>query len=532
MRRIMFCVLAILPIMLAAQVTEEWVARYNGPVSGRDVPSGIAVDSDGNVYVTGYSLCDSVMYYYNDYTTVKYNAEGVQQWAALYEGMPNMEDAVNAIAINNANNVYVTGGSVGEDGAFDVTTVKYNTSGVEQWVSRYNGSASGWEAGNDIVTDDAGNVYVAGVSGYEGNIVAVKYGISGEEEWLALSEGGCSICKVITIDNDGNVYVTGFTGSYNDNNDYITIKYNPSGEELWSATFNGPANNKDFPVAIAVDSEGNVYVTGTSGQGDGSDMATVKYDPDGNEEWVARYDGPAGVGDGAVSMVIDGDGNVYVVGESEEIAENSDFTTIKYSPSGEEQWVARYDGPGTGDDMPVAIAVDDEGSVYVTGWSGGQETGRDIATVKYSSDGVEQWTARYNSSGEVSDWACDMVIDDVGNIYVAGYNYDLINGEDFLTIKYSQETGIAEESVDVPQCQLEIDQLLPNPTISYALPSSQHISLKAYDVTGQLVQTLASGNQAAGQHSIVWDAEVSSGVYFVRLEATGYSTSAKVVVTR
>ena len=82
--------------------------------------------------------------------------------------------------------------------------------------------------------------------------------------------------------------------------DYETIKYDPNGNHEWIAFYNGPADSVDIPYAIALDDLGNVYVTGWScGSGTGyPDYATVKYDTNGNEKWVARYNGPANDYDG------------------------------------------------------------------------------------------------------------------------------------------------------------------------------------------------------------------------------------------
>ena len=84
----------------------------------------------------------------------------------------------------------------------------------------------------------------------------------------------------------------------------------------WTKRYNGPAiNPKDYAYAIAVDSSGNVYVTGrSSGLDTGSDFATIKYDADGVEQWVRRYDGPRHSLDEAVAIAVDESGNVYVTG--------------------------------------------------------------------------------------------------------------------------------------------------------------------------------------------------------------------------
>jgi len=121
--------------------------------------------------------------------------------------------------------------------------------------------------------------------------------------------------KVIT-DSSGNVYAIGSNDRNSGNSDFVTMKYGPSGNQLWVAKYDN--GSYDYPMAIAVDSNGNVYVTGRSVDlvaGETSDYATVKYDPNGIQLWVARYGDP-GVNDGPVDLAIDSTGNIYVTGDS------------------------------------------------------------------------------------------------------------------------------------------------------------------------------------------------------------------------
>ena len=106
--------------------------------------------------------------------------------------------------------------------------------------------------------------------------------------------------------------------------------------EMWVARYNGPGNSFDRPVAIAVDNTGNVYVAGKSDGGPGRlyDYATIKYNAAGEQEWVARYNGPDNDNDYANGMAIDGSGNVYVTGVSSNHCASSDFATIKYNSAG------------------------------------------------------------------------------------------------------------------------------------------------------------------------------------------------------
>ena len=519
MKKALVCFMFVLPAIALAQVTEEWVARYNGPANENDIARGIAVDTLGNVYVTGYSKDLENNW---DYATVKYNSSGVEQWVARYDF-----GFAKAIAIDDAGNVYVTGVSHS-----DYTTVKYNSSGGEQWVACYDGLTCGPDDAYAIAIDNVGNVYVTGYSegpGTDLDYATVMYNTSGVEQWVARYDGpssGENIANAVVVDDAGNVYVTGGSYGSGTGKDYTTVKYNFSGIEQWVARYDGPASDEDKANAIAVDDAGKVYVTGSSiGLGALYDYATVKYSSSGVEEWAARYEGPVNDSDMALSIALDATGNVYVTGVS-----HSDYATVKYNSSGVEQWVVRYDGPASGRDEATAIAVDDAGNVYVKGRSYSSGARLDYATIKYNTSGVEQWVVRYDGSYYL-DFANTIAIDDAGNVYITGPSADSETGFDYATIKYSQGPGVVEASPELSGHRLEVAQLTPEPVITYTLPVSTRISLKLYDVTGKLVKTLVTGGQEAGTHTVCWDAEgVSTGVYFVRLKTEGYSASAKMVV--
>jgi len=428
-------------------VHEDWVARYNGG-NGSDIAYAIAVDGSGNVYVTGFSVgpgsCNFVC---NDYATIKYNASGTQEWVARYDGPAHDDDHATAIAIDASGNVYVTGSSIGTVWPdYDYATVKYDNAGIQQWVARYSGPGNNMDFANAIVVDASGSVYVTGASVGSGtgfDYVTIKYDSSGNQQWVARYNGpgnGDDEAYSIAVDASGNVYVTGYSaGSGTGLSDYATIKYDASGNQLWVARYNGPGNGTDQANAIAIDTSGNVYATGFSdGSGTGFDYATVKYDNSGQEQWVARYNGPGNDDDEAYGITVDVSGNVYVTGLSVGSGTQEDYATIKYDSSGNQQWVARYNGPANLNDDGRAIAVDASGNVYVTGFSVGSGTGFDYATVKYDSSGQEQWVVRYDGPASVDDQAYAIAVDASAVVYVTGYSTGLGGETDYTTIKYSQ----------------------------------------------------------------------------------------------
>ena len=256
----------------------------------------------------------------------------------------------------------------------------------EAWVVRYDGPQHFADSANDLAIDALGNVYVTGgsaVSGGPPDYVTIKYSSAGEQQWIADFSGGnntANFANAIALDDSGNVYVTGIGWGYGNDSDYATVKYNSSGEQQWVARYDGPEHNLDTAMAIAVDPSGNVYVTGRStGSGTNYDCATVKYSPSGQEAWVARYNGPGNGYDEGRAIAVDGSGNVYVAGPSAGSGGDLDYATIKYDASGQEEWIARYNGPGNETDFAYGLVLDSSGNAYVTGASVGSGTGSDAA---------------------------------------------------------------------------------------------------------------------------------------------------------
>ncbi len=184
----------------------------------------------------------------------------------------------------------------------------------------------------------------------------------------------------------------------------ITSAANSQITTRWSSVYNGPANDTDIVTSMKTDNQGNVYVTGYSiGNGTGKDFATVKYNSSGTEQWSQRYNNSSENGDEvAKSIAVDVSGNVYVTGSGFRYISSNDYITLKYSFTGELLWVTKYNGKGNDEDIPSSIAVDGLGNVYVTGYSVGATSSEDYVTIKYNSAGVEVWNAAYNNA-DVSD---------------------------------------------------------------------------------------------------------------------------------
>lgn len=531
-----------------AQVNQVWLAEFNGAGNSGDLSYSMTIDQSGNTYVTGETYSVAGNY---DYVTIKYNSSGDTVWARYYNDPANSRDAGRAIAIDADGNVYVTGESKGLVD-YDIATIKYNSAGVQQWASRYDGPANGQDGSNSIAIDTSGNVYITGYSDGDAHpvfrqddYVTIKYNASGIAVWTMRYNGSGNFhdaAYAIAVDKNNNVYVTGGSVGAGTLYDYTTIKYDPAGTQLWVKTYNGPANYYDTAYALAVDDSGNVFVTGSSDgtSSDNEDYATIKYNSDGTQQWLARYNG-AGGGDDAYKIVLDGIGNLYVTGESRNPVSpySYDYLTIRYNAfTGDTIWTARYNGPASEIDFPTSIAADNQDNVYVTGFSSGNGSSYDYATIKYNNIGTEMWLVRFNGSGNGGDNASSIAVDTMGNIYVAGSSSGNGTVKDIVTIKYSQSpTDVLDESLVLPEEYL-LSQNYPNPfnpvtSIQYAISKSQFVTLKVYDVLGNAVATLVNEEKPAGRYEVHWVAGGQpSGVYFYKFQVGSFVESKKMILLK
>ncbi len=445
-RKVISCVICALMIAtvlvvevpkdVSAQVTEEWVARYNGPINSTDSAIDLVIGPSGNIYVTGTSWVDEKS---TDYNTIAYDPDGNLIWSTRYDGC-----VAHAMTIDSSENVFVTGLNYSSATHFDIATVSYDSSGNERWVAIYNGPANYSDRAWAITTDYLGHIYIAGESsdiGKGDNYVTIKYDPLGNELWVARYNGSETSTShrafAIAVDCSGNVYVSGegWYGSWGG----AVIKYDPFGKEMWVRTYyvGGVGGGQ----GLALDPFGNVYVSAGSN--------TIKYDTDGNVMWSAEYNGTGSGWLLGKAMAVDSLGNVYVSGYGKGLGAHQDYVTVKYDQNGDELWWASYNGPGNDQDRAYVMALDSSGNVYVAGESYGSGTKHDYATIKYDSSGNELWVARYNGPGNRYDSIQGIALDSIGNIYVTGKSYESPHKSGYLTIKYSQEPSHIQATIDI-----------------------------------------------------------------------------------
>jgi len=415
-----------------------WTNRYNGgPGNYDDQATAIAVGPSGGVFVTGNSGYE--------FATVAYSSSGSPIWTNYYNaGRPEYEHYARALAVDTNGNVFVAGYSRGFS-FFDYVTLKYSASGLILWTNRYDGTRNQNDYAQDMKVDPAGNIIVTGYSygtnGY--NYVTVAYANSGMPIWTNRWLDRNSYGKSIAADKNGNLFVTGYSEGNLGYYDYATIAYSTAGVALWTNRFDGTFHLDDYAQAVAVDNNGNVFVTGYSHGNDQYDYATVAYSTTGTALWTNRYTGPRAFGDDrANALVVDGGGVVYVTGSSQDITTGSSFATVAYSSAGTPLWTNRYKGPGGGFDVASSIVTDNSGHIFVAGHSRGTGSGYDLVMVVYLTNGIPLCTNRYNGPANGDDQLqtkASLAIAADGVLLLGSSDGDFTarTAYDYATIKYT-----------------------------------------------------------------------------------------------
>ena len=301
---------------LSASGQHLWSTYLGG--DSDDYGIGIAADSLGSVYVVGKSYSsgwtsggfETTYSGSGDAFVAKLSASGQHLWST-YLGGSGLDSGLD-IAVDTSGDVYVTGATYSSgwtsggfdtthNGVYDAFVAKLSDSGAHLWSTYLGGSSENY--GQGIAVDVSGSVYVAGTTGssgwtsggfdttYDGedDAFVAKLSSSGAYVWSTyLGGSGPEEGLGVGVAASGNVYVTGYTESagwtnggfdttHNGVSDVFVVRLGSSGAHLWSTYLGG--NNLDKGLGIAADSSGNIYVAGyTSSAGWTSGGFDTTYD--------------------------------------------------------------------------------------------------------------------------------------------------------------------------------------------------------------------------------------------------------------
>lgn len=528
---------------LISQPNLVWEQRYNGPGNLQDNAYKIKCDNSGNVYVTGRSVGNGSAY---DFCTIKYSSSGSQIWIQRYNGPGNGEDISVSLDLDNNNSVYVTGNSLNSSGNMDYCTIKYDSSGNLTWIRRYDGGFD--DRPVDLEIDVSGNIYITGssrssTSDQSEKYLTVKYDSNGNFLWGQKYDETIyrpDTPADLTLDVNGNVIVTGTSNSGGETwEDIATVKYSSGGEQLWVRRFSLPSAGAsiDWGNAVTTDNNGNVYVTGYSENIEGK-MVTIKYETNGAQEWYKLYHNSNAVDQG---YDIDVYGNfIYVTGYS-----GGKFLIAKYDNSGNLIWDRKLEQFQIR--IGYSAEIDNQGNIYATGYCSIMPGASvDFLTLKFDQNGNLQWYKTYNGLRDSNDVANDLCLDNFGNLYVTGWSRGFNSNADIITLKYNNLTAMQSITTEIPS-KFSLSQNYPNPfnpstTINFSIPQlnlplaggdKEGVILKIYGILGNEVATLVNQQLTPGTYSVSWDASSQpSGIYFYRLISGIFSQTNKMMLLK
>lgn len=442
---------------------QAWEGKIVGPSD--DGANGVVSDNDGNVYITGY-FSDISDFDPSDNTAplssnggrdifvAKYDSDGNYLWA--FNLGSSGDDRGHDITLDNENNILITGKSGGtidfdpgtntaEVTAYGGFVAKYDSDGNYIWAFTV---ASTNHTSLSLAVDDAGDVFVTGYfsmlidfdpngDGYPltsnggRDIYLAKYSTDGDFLWAfhvgASGNMNDDEGRDISLDEDGNVYLTGYFKSDNPvdfdpgvdealvtgngNHDVFVAKYDTDGNYLNAFSLGG--TNDDEGNGIAIGSDGSIYITGEfngvadfdpgagtqnlEADGFGLDRYVAKYTNQGQYEW-AEVNSNAGK-----SIDTDGHGNIFVGG----------FRTLKYSSDGVFEWELNSASSNTIN----SIDAKEDGSFYLA--------------AMYAQNSWDIYVAKYLSTTYLEEYACDTYTAPDGQEYFESGEY----------IAYVENTG-------------------------------------------------------------------------------------------
>ncbi|HLK41436.1 MAG TPA: hypothetical protein VKU41_32025 [Polyangiaceae bacterium] len=330
----------------------------------------------------------------------------------------------------------------------------YNADGTLAWASTYHDPSDQADLATKVAIDASGNVYAAGswqrVDTPLGGFLVVSFDAAGALRWSARTDGGGALSD-LSVDGAGHVVVTG-GGSDGMHSLARTVAYDGGGHVLWQASELGPLGLGAMGRHVVLDADANAYVAGESSDGTYNQVTLFAYDVRGASRWATRGgDDPEHVPQTtAQALALDAAGEPHVaIAQADRTAQDAEPTVElavrKYDVAGRTAWTARVNQAAR--NIATAIAVDAEGRVTVTGFTG-SPTPDSYLTAQFDAAGQLRWMDRFGWYGPGEHQACALTLDGAGDAYVTGTAYRADGVASFGSIAYDPEGGVLFRELD------------------------------------------------------------------------------------
>ena len=303
--------------------TLAWSRTWNAPENGADVACDLAVDAAGQAHVTGWSSAPGGGY--PRVLTLKYDAGGTLQWARLYNSPGSAADSGREVALDGTGNVYVAGQRSGGS-HFAGLLLKYAPDGTLVWDRALESASASVEAAA-LAVDASGNSGLAGRDTSERSAFLARYDAAGTLVWERRRGGPSEPARfdAVAFTPSGRLVAAGQLGSALE-----VAAYDAAGVLLWATPGAPPGEAR----AVAIDAAEGVYATGQTGfyTTTARDYRTLYLDAAGGLVWQDDYDGPAGQLDGPSAVAVASNGDALVTGTSWGL--DDDVATLRYRSAG------------------------------------------------------------------------------------------------------------------------------------------------------------------------------------------------------
>ncbi len=315
--------------------SEGWTFTHDGADGGGDNASAGLLLADGDLILAGNTDVDAS---YTDILLLRIDgATQTVEWEAVVDGPGTLDDSedydvARAIAATSDGGFVVAGSVSGPDQGDDVWVARYDDAGNELWSATYDDDTHIDNTGRAVLvgTDDHVYVFAQDYVNAMSTGRVLEYDADGAPQGEPQTFDLAFTSAVWTA--DGNIVTTGYAAPSNTLLDAVTREYDPDFVQIWEAVFDG-ALEFDFPRAVQVGPEGNVYVVGAMSRAGEQDNAfLVAYDADGTALWSDEYNDELDIDEAWLGVAVDGAGDVVVAGYEPVLGQQSNTFVRKYHP--------------------------------------------------------------------------------------------------------------------------------------------------------------------------------------------------------
>jgi uncharacterized delta-60 repeat protein len=390
------------------------------------------------------------------------------------------DDFSQAVAIQRNGKILLAGRSI-VGSTYDIAVVRYNTDGSLD--TTFNGTGkvttavgSGEDIGRHMALQADGKIVVAGHSYSAANhaeVALVRYNTDGSLDTtfngtgkVTTAVGGITdLGQEVIVQGDGKIIVVGdsFNGS---NLDVMLLRYNANGS--LDTTFNGVGKvtaavggGDDYGRGVALQTNGNIVVTGASSNGSNLDMVVLRYNTNGSLDTTFNGTGKVitsvgGGNDVGESVVVQGDGKILITGGSYN-GNNYDFALIRYAPNGSLDTTFNGTGKvttsiGSGHDYPSQAVLQLDGRILLGGLSHDTSGYDYFAVARYNANGTLD--LNFNSTGTVTthigsfdNGGDSIALQSDGKFVVGGFSYNALGNADFAILRYEGDPDSDEDGI-------------------------------------------------------------------------------------